>query len=221
MTDIRGHFPGYLQAVLRASADHGVFGMSLLEALYRQFPTTVCENCGVCCNAISIFSLEYHYLMRDLMGRLPPEQLRRMFQRIFSWPSRMVENGGERRLRCPFRDDVSKVCLVHPVRPFACRLFGMKKADGSRDCSRVREIIGSEPSAAIDFEALQLKVMENSEGWEVFPGQPEIRFFPLDFWVLRYALGPGKALDIYREVLVPASSPLSELWKSGPVAPIS
>ena len=221
LKSVRGNFSGYMQAVLKASADHGTFGMNLLEAMYREFPATACENCGVCCNAVSIYSLEYHYLLREVMSRQTPEQIRLTFQRIFAWPERMVEGGEERRIRCPFRDDAIKVCLVHPARPFACRLFGMKKADGTRDCDRVRELVGSPGTGGatagdVDYESFQHKVMENSESWEVYPDRPPISFFPFDFWVLRYAIGPQKALRIYRDILVPASTPLTAFWQNFP-----
>ena len=165
---------------------------------------------------MSIYSLEYHLIVRDLMRRYPPDRLRLLFRKALSLDERLAEVGdlpGERRIRCAFRDDETKVCLVHPVRPFACRLYGLLKDDGTRDCSRVQELDPSPPLTQERIIKLQERVFNNSESFEAFPGLGNISNFPFEFWLFRFAYGPEQALRIYREILIPASTPLSAFWQ--------
>jgi Fe-S-cluster containining protein len=204
----------YLQKAFTASADHGAFGMDMLDRLHDCLPHTKCGNCGRCCNAISIFSLEYHRVIREILKTWPPERLRRLVQSILHFEMRAVEVAEERRLRCVFRDDKTEVCLIHPVRPFACRIFGLLKENGQRECERVEDLFLPAKTVTEDYLAgLQARVMENSESHEPFPGKGEIHFFPFEFWFFRYAFSPQRALQIYREILVPMSTPLTRMWQ--------
>lgn len=203
----------YLGKILSASAEHGNFGMDLLDRLREQLPRTKCGNCGKCCNSVSIYSLEYHRIIRDLMTRCKPERLRKFLVSALRLDLRQAEVAGENRLRCVFRDDETKVCLIHPVRPFACRIFGLLKEDGSRECEQVEDL--AFPARAVSeafITDLQSKILENSESFEPFAGSGEIHFFPFEFWVYRYLFSPQRALQIYRDILVPMSTPLTRLW---------
>jgi len=204
----------YLQKALTASAEHGTFGMQMLDQLHERLPRTSCDDCGKCCNSVSIFSLEYHRLIREVMATWPPERLRRLIQSALRFDLRQAEIGDEKRLRCIFRDDETRVCLVHPVRPFACRIFGLLKEDGKRECDRVKDLYQPETVITQDYLiSLQAKVLENSESYRPFPGEEEIHFFPFEFWFFRHIFSPERALQIYREILVPMSSPLTRLWQ--------
>ncbi len=208
------NFDNYLQKALTASAEHGEFGMNMLDQLHDRLPRTKCANCGRCCNAVSIFSLEYHRIVREILKTWEPERLRRLVQSVLSFDLRAAEVGPEKRLRCVFRDDQTKVCLVHPVRPFACRIFGLLKEDSTRECEHVEDLIHSPTMVSQNFlTTIQSKVLENSESYEPFPGKGEIQFFPFEFWFFRYIFSPERALQIYREILVPMSTPLTQLWK--------
>lgn len=203
----------HLEKILRASTEHGNFGMDLLDRLREQLPATKCGNCGKCCNSVSIFSLEYHRIVRDVMTRCNPERLRRFFVSALRMDLRQAEVANEKRLRCVFRDDDTRLCLVHPARPFACRIFGLLKEDGTRECDQVEDLIY--PPRMVSeamITDLQAKILENSESYEVFPGTGKIHFFPFEFWVFRYLFSPERALQIYREILVPMSTPLTKLW---------
>ncbi|MDN5280345.1 MAG: putative zinc- or iron-chelating domain [Clostridiales bacterium] len=204
----------YLEKILCASVDHGNFGMDLLDRLRDQLPPTKCGNCGKCCNSISIYSLEYHRIVRDLMTGSDPSRLRRFFIAAMRMDLRQAEVGAEKRLRCLFRDDQTKVCLIHQVRPFACRIFGLLKEDMTRECDQVEDLVY--PPRVVSekmLEELQAKILENSEGYEVFPGTGVIHFFPFEFWVFRYLFSPERALQIYREILIPMSTPLTKFWQ--------
>ncbi len=204
----------YVEKVLVSSTEHGNFGMDLVDRLHDQLPATACDNCGACCNSISIFSIEYHRIIRDLMTRCPPERLRRFIVSALRLDQRQAEIGSEKRLRCVFRDDETKVCLIHPVRPFACRIFGLLKSDGTRECERVRDINFPPQTVSEEFlTELQSRVLENSESYEPFEGTGKIHFFPVEFWIYRYLFSPQRALQIYREVMIPMSGALTSFWK--------
>ena len=203
----------YLEKILTASVEHGNFGMDLLDRLHDQLLRTKCGNCGQCCNSVSIFSLEYHRIIRDLMTRWAPDRLRRFLVAAMRLDLRQADVSDEKRLRCLFRDDETKVCLIHPVRPFACRIFGLLKEDMTRECDQVEDLQSPpQPVSESFITELQSKVLENSESFEPFPGSGEIHFFPFEFWVFRHLFSPERALQIYRELLVPMSTPLTRLW---------
>jgi Fe-S-cluster containining protein len=204
----------YLEKILLASTEHGNFGMDLLDRLRNQLPATKCANCGQCCNSVSIYSLEYHRIVRDLMTRCSPERLHRFFVSAMRPDLRQASIGKEKRLRCVFRDEESKVCLIHPVRPFACRIFGLLKEDGKRECDQVEDL--NFPPRAVgetELTELQTKILENSESFQVFENTEKIHFFPFEFWVFRHIFSAQRALQIYREVLIGMSTPLSQLWQ--------
>lgn len=211
--DVEAHADAYVRRILTASAEYGTFGLPLLNGFHDSLPKTACENCGACCNAVSIFSLEYHKIVRDILTRFPPSRVRELIVAALRLDLRLAELGnGERRLRCSFRDDTARSCVIHPVRSFACRLFGMRHDDGRRDCSRVRELDGETSPGDAAIEAMMTRVHDISEAHEVRPGEPPVAFFPFEFWLFRFALGPKRALEIYEHILVPASTPLTVLW---------
>lgn len=225
MGDVEKHFGAYLKEILEASADYGSFGLPLLDALHDELPRTVCDNCGGCCNSVSIFSIEYHRIIRDLMTRLPPVSLRDLIHRALRFDRRLAEVGSENRLRCAFREEEAKVCLIHSVRPFACRFFGLQKAvdltpetadpgtGGARECMHVMELTPSRPLTLDRQEDLTSKIMDISESFSLVKEKIPVAFFPFEFWLFRFALGPGKAMEIYRDALVPASTPLTKFWQ--------
>lgn len=214
------NFDAYLQKALSASAEHGAFGMEMLDRLHEQLPRTSCGNCGRCCNSVSIFSLEYHRIIREILAHWQPERVRRLVKSALRFDLRQAEAGGEKRLRCIFRDDATKVCLIHPVRPFACRIFGLLKEDGTRECDQVNDLVLPARTVTESFLAdLQSRVLENSESYEPWPGKGQIHFFPFEFWFYRHVFSPERALQIYREILVPMSTPLTRLWQEQGVLP--
>lgn len=208
------NFDACLQKALTASAEHGTFGMNMLDQLHDQLPPTRCNNCGGCCNSISFFSLEYHRIMREILKTWPPEKMRRLIQSALNFSLRAVADNNEKRLRCIFRDNQTQTCVVHPVRPFACRIFGLLKEDGQRECSHVEDLLAPAKVVNTSFlTGMQAKVLESSESFEPWPGKGEIHFFPFEFWFFRYVFSPEKALQIYREILVPMSTPLMTFWR--------
>jgi Fe-S-cluster containining protein len=212
---VKKNFDSYFEKVLVTSAQHGAFGMDLLDKLHDELPATRCSNCGKCCNSVSIFSLEFHRIIRDLMAKCDPEKLRKFIFSAFRFDLRQAEVGTEKRIRCTFRDDEKRVCLVHPVRAFPCRIFGLLKTNGKRDCNKVFDL--KNPPRAVSEEYLvnlQSRILENSESYEIEPGMGKIHFFPFEFWMYRYIFSPERAIQIYKELLVPMSTPLTNMWKS-------
>lgn len=220
MDDVGAHFGAYLKRILVASTEYGMFGLPLLDGLHESLPATRCGDCGACCNSVSIFSIEYHRIIRHLLTGHPPDRVRSLLRRVLHLDGRLAEvalpdGGRENRLRCAFRDDDQRTCLIHPVRPFACRLFGLRRFDGSRDCPHVMELaIDPPPLTDERVEKLQAKMMDISESHPLADGKPPVAFFPFEFWAFRFALGVPKALEIYREILVPASTPLSGFYRA-------
>lgn len=208
------HFDVYAQKVLEASANHGAFGMEMVDMLHDQLPRTACGNCGKCCNSISLYSLEYHRIMREIMTKWKPDRILKLIKSLLLFDLRQAEVGEEKRLRCVFRDDETKVCIIHPVRPFACRIFGLLKENGLRECDKVKDLAFPEQTVKEEYLInLQAKLLENSESFEPYQGKGEIHFFPFEFWFFRYLFSPERALQIYREILVPLSTPLTKMWE--------
>lgn len=216
---VRVRFPELLERILACSAAHGPYGQELLGAVHDKLPRTTCGHCGRCCNAISLYSLEYHRIVRDLMHRLPPEHLKRTLLAALRFDTRLAEIGEERRVRCVFRSEEQKICLIHPVRPFPCRLFGQPAPDREPDCLDVHLMDPREALPPEEIESLQMPICEASEHIEVIAGSPAIPFFPFEFWLIRAALGEDLALRIYRDILVPSSTPLMQLWQAFPPVP--
>ncbi len=212
---VKKNFDTYFEKILVSSTHHGAFGMDLLDKLHDELPGTRCSNCGKCCNSVSIFSLEFHRIIRDLMTRCEPERLRRFLFSALRFDLRQAEFGSEKRIRCTFRDDDTKLCLVHPVRAFPCRIFGLLKTNGKRECDQVFDL--KNPPRAVSEEFLvniQSRILENSESYEIEPGMGKIHFFPFEFWLYRYVFSPERAIQIYKELLVPMSTPLTKMWES-------
>ena len=205
----------YVIKALEATAKSGTYGMEIVDLLHSKLPRTTCGNCGKCCNSVSIYSLEYHRIMREIMASWQPERIRRLVKSIMTLRPRMAETNDEKRLRCLFRDDKTQVCLIHPVRPFPCRFFGLLKEDGTRECDKVQDLSFPEEVVTEEYITnIQTKLLENSESYEPYKGKGEIHFFPFEFWFFRYVFSPETALQIYREVLVPASTPLQKMWEN-------
>lgn len=70
---------------------------------------TNCINCGECCGVVPALPEEINVIRRYISDNgISP--VKRADKTI-----------------CPFRDDKHKKCLIYPVRPVVCRLFGVTK----------------------------------------------------------------------------------------------
>lgn len=70
-----------------------------------------CMNCGKCCGIIPASISEINAI-RDYIAVNGIEPIKRSDKTI-----------------CPFRDEEHKKCLIYPVRPIICRLFGVAKGE--------------------------------------------------------------------------------------------
>lgn len=68
-----------------------------------------CTNCGKCCGFVPASVSEVNAI-RDYIAVNGIEPIARADKSI-----------------CPFRDEENKKCLIYPVRPIVCRLFGVAK----------------------------------------------------------------------------------------------
>ena len=72
-----------------------------------------CINCGGCCRVIPATKTEINSIRKYLEDK--PEI------------KAIANKNRHKSLDCPFRDDEAKKCLIYPVRPLICRLFGVAK----------------------------------------------------------------------------------------------
>lgn len=68
-----------------------------------------CINCGKCCGVIPITKQER-------------QEIKEFIKKHNIRPVKYNDI-----LTCPFRDNKAKMCLIYPVRPVICRLFGVAK----------------------------------------------------------------------------------------------
>lgn len=88
---------------------------SLCRSIEQTLGTAItCHaGCSSCCLAISVFPVEAAAMI-EAAGKLPPEQLLHLKQRLQSW------SGGE---VCPLLADAR--CLLYEARPIICRTHGL------------------------------------------------------------------------------------------------
>ncbi|MEW6447935.1 MAG: hypothetical protein AB1426_07600 [Bacillota bacterium] len=119
-----------IYSVLVYAHNNGFF--SDLETLYEEFPEKECADCDVCCkNPPDASFLEYLYVFRYCRDNLAEQQagiLKRAAEFFF------LELAVPEQV-CPFRS-VESGCLISPVRPLGCRLFGLLEED---DYERLEE----------------------------------------------------------------------------------
>lgn len=72
---------------------------------------TNCTNCGQCCGIVPASQVEINTI-RNYIAVNGISPIKRADKTI-----------------CPFRDNKNKKCLIYPVRPLVCRLFGVAKGD--------------------------------------------------------------------------------------------
>jgi Fe-S-cluster containining protein len=118
------------ETVLRRSAP----ALRALRKLYARIPATTCERCGECCRVyiVEAFSIEYLLMLQHLRERCSPEERKRI-RGLAGMNVALERRGLADRRRCPFQDAESGSCLVHPVKPLACRLFLCDKITWSRN----------------------------------------------------------------------------------------
>ena len=101
-----------------------------LEKIYDAMPQTICKKttCAMgCCTKLEsfvdkdgnfmplplVYGVEYVFILRFLEKK---------FGKIF-----LTHFDFSRKTRtCPFKDKESHLCLIYPVRPFTCRVYGRK-----------------------------------------------------------------------------------------------
>lgn len=71
-------------------------------------PHEKCNNCGECCGPVPISQAEYVRILKYCTdNKIKP-----------------IENS---IFECIFRDNKNKICLIYPVRPSLCKIFGVAK----------------------------------------------------------------------------------------------
>lgn len=105
-----------------------------LDEFYAGLPEKECEGCNKCCDRAPEASfIEYLAVYRYLQNELTEnhaEVVRRVVDFFFL---ELVDPGQ----RCPFNDEVEG-CLIRPVRPLHCRLFGILSKEDYEETERKR-----------------------------------------------------------------------------------
>jgi Fe-S-cluster containining protein len=81
-----------------------------LNQIYARISNFECENCQECCGPIN-WSLAEDIVIREYMERYGIEYVR--------WS---VKDYIKNNFKCPYAKN--GVCVIYPVRPLVCRLFG-------------------------------------------------------------------------------------------------
>ncbi len=107
--------------------------LQALCELYARIPPTTCQSCGQCCRRyiVEAFSIEYLLMASYLRERFPSEDLAR-FRGLAGMNVALERRGLADRRRCPFQDAPTGHCLIHPVKPLACRLYLCEKVSWSQ-----------------------------------------------------------------------------------------
>jgi len=145
-----------LYPTLSYAENQGLF--KELEKIYAKLPETVCERCATCCTVpppgYLIEFLNLYKYIRDNLQDLQKEIMRKVVRYFYL---ELVDIN----IKCPFWDDADQ-CMVYPVRPLSCRIYGLLSEKDSRMGSKrqletvaqkYREKYGIElPREVIEFE---------------------------------------------------------------------
>lgn len=143
-----------LYPTLSYAENQGLF--KELEKIYKKLPETTCNRCTTCCTVpppgYLIEFLNLYKFVRDNLQHLHKEILKKAISYFFL---ELVDIN----IKCPFLD--SNDCLVYPVRPLSCRVFGLlsekdfnmgSKRQLNEVAKKYREKYGIElPREVIDF----------------------------------------------------------------------
>lgn len=121
----------------------------MINSLYNIPLHTKCTNCGECCGIIPATKEEISDIQKFILknGIKPMKK-----------PT----------IICPFRDTKEKKCLIYPVRPLICRLFGV--TEGTMKCKNGNSanIDGTKFVDTARKASIQLL---NNVGWEYKVGE--------------------------------------------------
>jgi len=126
-----------------------------LNSIYGKLPKFDCGDCSDCvdlCIRPITFLVEFENIFRFIDANLSQEERTRVIKDIV-----IMYHGGALYKqvkdefvggKCVFRDNLLNKCIIYPVRPMACRIFGLKGLRHNdpicqfckRDCQRIRII---------------------------------------------------------------------------------
>lgn len=100
-----------------------------LNEIYAKVPEAACDRCGVCCGPIGFTILEEKNIEKYLEDEgisVHACVVGRSKDQVFAFTN---------DCKCPFIMD--NECVVYPVRPIVCRLFGVIRGGGKLPCKKV------------------------------------------------------------------------------------
>jgi len=111
-----------------------------------------CRNCGTCCGEHIPATSQEVMIIREFAKSLTSEDLENaaITQKIVEYHREHEHSEWRKHMtRCQFRDEVRKKCLIYPVRPFVCKLFGITtfSTDENQQCNfgNVNFILADDP----------------------------------------------------------------------------
>jgi Fe-S-cluster containining protein len=174
-----------IEAFTQIREIHQVFGEAQ-QVLEEDIGRPICiPNCGLCCehNIPFTMTIEAVYAVSVLTGTGRLKKIVKMaegwllehhpFATVFEGmphgfasPKLKEEWQAVIHSQCPFLDTVTKACLVHDCRPFACRAWGVTR-DGAGICPRPLGRGETETQRRyITAEGLRSYIRQCRKGWE-------------------------------------------------------
>lgn len=157
-----------LYPVLSYADNKGLFVE--LEELYQRLPETVCEKCATCCTVPPPgYLIEFLNLYKYVRDNLKDHHSQIMENVMKFFYLELVDIN----IKCPFLDNANH-CLVYPVRPLGCRIFGLlsekdfglgSKRQLEAVARKFREQHGIElPREVVDFELKYCDQVRSPDG---------------------------------------------------------
>ncbi|MCF8010401.1 MAG: YkgJ family cysteine cluster protein [Clostridiales bacterium] len=101
-----------------------------LRHIYDELPETECDKCATCCTVPPPgYLIEFLNLYKYIKDNLQDQQVGIMEKTIRYFFLELADVN----IKCPFLDEKSNNCLVYPVRPLGCRIYGLMSKDDFGD----------------------------------------------------------------------------------------
>lgn len=173
---------GLVEKYSPASAARGI------QQVYEQIPAGACQRCARCCSSTVIYSSEFEAIAAYMRNNFSDERIAACMARARlnvatqAQQRRMMQDKGIEQMRplevCAFLDAEKKECLIYPVRPFACRVFGF---ENTNEC-RARHVNSGGCLERTAIAAMRAYCHAVSPFYELFPGGPRCNTAEISQW---------------------------------------
>ena len=171
-----------------------------LQKTYEKLPETVCRcaTIGICCVSLPEMTVLEALSWCRTITLLPPDERSRLLRKfVYFYLTNPIRQPG-----CPFR--LKGFCSIYPVRPFACRAYGLWSPENGREQTRKNRdnqqaVVEMWARFGVDIPVEQV-VMDIDYCGEVEPRRP-------------LKGSDGKLLRLLEEVYL-LSTPIADLQQS-------